>query len=59
MRKSDINLNERYKSRLFPDRHDYTYEVIAINKKTCNVRLWIDDKPTETIYRQVPYAKLY
>lgn len=37
----------------------YYYEIIKKYKNTCHIRLWINDEPTDVIYKKIKYNDLY
>jgi hypothetical protein len=58
MKADEYKLNEKYRSRVNIIAIGCEYEIIKKNKTTCWVKLWEDNKPTKTIYKNVRYSVL-
>ena len=58
MKADDCKINEKYRSRVNNIATGCKYEIIKKNKTTCWVRLWEDEKSTNTIYKNVRYDVL-
>jgi len=55
---NDAKIGNKYRSRVNTIATNCRYEIIKMNKTTCHVRLWENNKPTDTIYKGVRYSVL-
>jgi hypothetical protein len=60
MKENEVKVGKRYLSKKNPlsEKGGSEYEVVKKNKTTCWIRLWMDGKRKETIYKNVEYRIL-